>query len=153
MTPRTPHPRRPGQAGYSLVEVSLSVLVLAVGLSSILAVFPTAVSWGGRSTASMTGAYAARSALAELQRMYASIDGAYNISSPGEILLPNQSIGSTGEPGTYYWRAYATEGIPSGSTPQAWKTIIWIYRTDPDNVQFDPQETLGTYYGTFIDYQ
>ena len=43
-----------GNRGYTLTEIALAVLILGIGLTGVLSVFPVAVTWGGKAIAGKT---------------------------------------------------------------------------------------------------
>lgn len=139
----TRHLQRPCERGYSLVEISLSVLILAVGLCSILAVFPVAISYGGKSMSSMTGSYAARSALSEIQ-FY--LDDPYLLPTSGNLQSTTGRVGDGG-PGTYYYQ-YVLD--PVSGTDGLFESIIYIYHMDPSNPQFKKDKELLSVFWSYV---
>ncbi|MFH0909920.1 MAG: prepilin-type N-terminal cleavage/methylation domain-containing protein [Planctomycetota bacterium] len=102
LSPTSSHPARPGAGprGFSLVEVSFSVLILAVGLASILSIFPLAMKWGRRSMQDSTGSLAARSLVADLEGIYAA-DGSDAVSGTYTTIIGD--VAHLGR-GSYYCR-------------------------------------------------
>jgi hypothetical protein len=97
------------------------VLVLAVGLVSILAVFPVALNWGGVAMASSTGSVAARTCFAYVQENHAVLpsDGYINVPSSDEGNLHSDLLD-----GGYHVK-YNIGG--SGSTRTV---VIRVFRND-----------------------
>ncbi len=61
--------------GYTLVEVTLALLVMSVGLVSVLSVFPVALRWAGQTNANVMAASAARSLMEDLRNEYSATGG------------------------------------------------------------------------------
>jgi hypothetical protein len=132
--------KTPRCGGYSLVEISLAVLVLAVGLVSILAVFPVALNWGGVAMASSTGSVAARTCFAELQEIYSDGDG-FDLPD-GTIWysmnIPRENVGdysSKLKDGGYHIRYQV---VPSASLAAV---TALVYRNDLDTLDTRQRET------------
>jgi Tfp pilus assembly protein PilV len=96
---------------FSLVEVSLAALVLAIGVCSILSVFPVAMQWGTDSMANNTGAIAAKTALAYLYED-ATDDGATDYDLTDGTATKTYDVGTVGE-GGYYCTADVSTQTPS----------------------------------------
>lgn len=139
-------PGRQGQRGYTLTEISLAILILGIGLSGVLSVFPVAVTWGGGAIANKTGSLAARNVASKLEELAADPKpGSGNpilfrlrfyFWEPGREYLDEDSGG--GVPGDmvfpvvqngYYYECNSTHKL-SGSEPLYWR--------DDDQEEFKP---------------
>jgi|GEM_PF-5155223 len=141
--------RRRGRAGFSLVEVSLALLILAVGLVSILAVFPVAVAWGARSMHDSTGAIAARSVIAQVE------DEALNSTAPLTLDTWQQMNVATPGEGGYYVR-YQITNSPLALNLRDVQALV--YNMDFNILQAGTKarekaeaDVRGVYWGTVYD--
>ncbi len=94
-----------GNASYTLVEISVALLVLAIGFSALLAVFPVGLKWAKETTTNNTAAHVAQAIVAE-----------YTFTTPA--LIPAESDPAHDGPrGGYYWAiaGYKDGGVATGS--------------------------------------
>jgi prepilin-type N-terminal cleavage/methylation domain-containing protein len=138
--------------GFSLVEISLAVLVLAVGLVSILSVFPVAIKWGGDASADTIGAMAAKTMIAELNDIYRSATADYT-AGDDTWFIPNPPSGNGGWVGphsteeekknSYYCKVHVNRSLPyptAGSPSfRLLDTAVMVYRNDIDDAAL-PEE-------------
>lgn len=114
-------------AGYSLIEVSIAVFVLAIGVLSLLSIFPVAMRWGGEAVAGNTGSLAAKTALAYLQE-----DTALGTISAG---TKEYKVGVPGSGGYFVYTTVAT----SPKAADLYEAIFRVYKLD-----FGTGSTLST---------
>ena len=71
--------RAQGVAGYTLVEISVSLLVVGIGFASLLAVFPVGLKWSAEAAANSTACLAAQTAINNYQdaTYQATVSGYY----------------------------------------------------------------------------
>jgi Tfp pilus assembly protein PilV len=103
------------KTGYSLVEVSISVFVLAIGVCSLLSIFPVAMQWGSDAMAGNTGSLAAKTALTYLQ---------------DESSIPatkGYEVGDSKKGGYYVFVTTSNSGVP---TTGIYEATFQVYSTD-----------------------
>jgi hypothetical protein len=107
---------------YSLVEVSISVFVLSIGVCSLLSIFPVAMEWGGEAIGGNTGSLAARTALAylneDVQHYGADLSGA---AAKGDYDFGNPTQGG-------YFVEYHADAV--SGTSRLYFVTIGVYKTD-----------------------
>ncbi|MHC4883975.1 MAG: type IV pilus modification PilV family protein [Planctomycetota bacterium] len=63
---------------FTLVEIALAALILGVGLTCILSIFPAAIRWGGSASDASNGSMAAQSALTVIRRKMLEANDSYS---------------------------------------------------------------------------
>jgi Tfp pilus assembly protein PilV len=115
---------------FSLVEVSLASLVLAIGICSILSIFPAAMKWGSSATSDNTGAFAAASLASKMMSEY--LNTGSNLPASGDYLYGGSSDGynvkmtSTVEDGSYYCVKLEVQRLVNGTINS---NVIATYKT------------------------
>src|SRR4051812_43794169 len=91
----SPHPRLRAQAGFTLMEVMVAVMLLSIGMASVFTAMFTATHTGERAR-NRNLAVAAIHCVTEqiMAQSYANIDGwqakDFNVDWQGNVLSPNQ---------------------------------------------------------------
>jgi prepilin-type N-terminal cleavage/methylation domain-containing protein len=141
--------RRARRGGFSLVEVMVSVFILAIGLIMVITVFPVGGNWTRQATESSISAAVAQNALAIIQTRFPStsvLPGALgtpfvnelNVGIPPEEMC--YQYGATtpcpADPkkATYFWKALYRKSSNqlSGATAQYDIYILVFNKRSPD---------------------
>lgn len=155
------------QGGYTLIEVSLALLVMSVGLVSVLSVFPVALKWAGQTNANVMAASAARSLLEDLRNEYRFASG--TPITANDSFAHARALEDTNENGVYeadeydadsirerygFWMDPFAEPLTSGpelAWPEGWRLYrvevrVYLVEPDPENPNYKPGfHDLGTF--------
>lgn len=132
------NPTRPSRAGISLLEVLISIGILAVGLTSVLSFIPAGHSMAKTSLVIDQAAIVAANALADLTvQGFLRVDSLANVTSPAFIdpigLSPWPGLGSN----PIELRQNGVLSVPSAaSPPRVLPASAYVFRSR-DDVSFD----------------
>lgn len=110
--------------GFTLIEIVISMAILAIGLVGILSLFPVGFDSARRSINLTQAALYAQEKLAQIKR-----DGFQDlVSKKGDFADPN-----------YKWELVVSDETPAGYLKKAELTVTWNYKNKPH------QEVFTTY--------
>lgn len=117
-------------AGFTLVEVSISLLVLAVGMVSILAIFPVGLKWAGESRNNATLPHAVATVAATVN----------NYTSSPYLRLQNDGDSYPFDASGYYMIVERLD-----KTSDTYTTIIHCYGSKSDRDAVPPKNQIGEF--------
>ena len=137
--------RRKCEAGFSLVEVSLAMMIISVGMISLFGLFPISMKQGEEAYQDTHTALFAEYVLNGIRANFDEAPDFAAWSASSSIGLTGLGVVETGTPVTFeYPRGagtyvrYILQAVPPGGSVMNWQARIWVWSgeygpTDPDD--------------------